>query len=72
MSSTYDVLGDPTEYEEWLASQQPPAPPQENKQDNVAQHIHDLPEHLHHVVSQLDRQYLPIVLSAYQQLQLSR
>ena len=72
MTSTYDVLGDPSEYEEWLATQQPPEPAVENKQDNVVQLIQDLPEDIVHVLSHVDQQYSSAILSAYQKLQLSR
>ena len=72
MSTTYDVLGDPSEYEEWLASQQPPEPATEHKQENVVQQIQDLPEDIVQVVSHLDEQYVSAIVSAYQRLQLSR
>lgn len=72
MSTTYDVLGDPSEYEEWLASQQLPESATEHKQEDVAQQIQDLPEDMVHVISHLDEQYTFAILSAYQRLQLSR
>lgn len=72
MSSPYDVLGDPNEYEEWLALQQPPEPAVEIKRDNVAQQIQELPEDILQVVSELDPQRAFVILSAYQQLQLRR
>ncbi|KAL3150171.1 hypothetical protein ABBQ32_000033 [Trebouxia sp. C0010 RCD-2024] len=70
MSSPYDVLGDPDEYKEWLASQQPPEPAVQRKRDVVAQQIQELPEDILQVVSQLDQQHSSVILSAYQQLQL--
>lgn len=72
MSSPYDVLGDPDEYKEWLASQQPPEPAVQRKRDVVAQQIQELPEDILQVVSQLDQQHSSVILSAYQQLQLRR
>lgn len=72
MSTTYDVLGDPGEYEEWLESQQPPEPATEHKQQNVAQQIQDLPEKIVQVISHLDEQHASAILSAYKRLQLSR
>ena len=72
MSTTYDVLGDPNEYKEWLASQQPSEPAVESTRDNVAQQIQELPEDILQVMCQLDQQHSSVILSAYQQLQLSR
>lgn len=72
MPSTYDVLGDPNEYEEWLTSQQPPEPVIKNKRADVAQQIQELPEDIRQVAAQLDQQHASVILSAYQQLQLSR
>ena len=72
MSSPYDVLGDPTEYVEWLASLQPCAPEQDAGQDDVVQQLQDLPDNIAEVVSRLDHQSLVVILSAYQKLQVSR
>lgn len=73
MSTTYDVLGDPSEYEDWLASQRPKSEPAaEHEQEHVAQHIEDLPEDIGQVLSHLDQQYASAIFSAYQRLQLSR
>lgn len=72
MSTTYHVLGDPGEYQDWLASQQLPESATEHKQEDVAQQIQDLPEDMLHVISHLDQQYISAILSAYQKLQLSR
>ena len=72
MSSSFDVLGDPAEYQEWLALQQSPQPVVENKQDDLAQHVTDLPDDIARVVSRIDHQYACTVLSAYQSLQRSR
>ena len=73
-NSSYDVLGDPSEYEAWLASQKPPdpEPAQEPDQGNFGQHVADiagLPSDIAAVVMQMDQQHTPAILSAYNELQ---
>lgn len=80
MSSSYDVLGDASEYEEWLASQQSqdsgcPERASEAIQDDRKQQIQsieDLPAELADVVMHLEQQHASVILSAYQGLQHSR
>ena len=76
MASSYDVLGDAAEYQEWLASQIPPAAPTaETEQADAkqqAQAIGDLPADIAQIVVHMEQQHTAAVLSAYQSLQRSR
>ncbi len=76
MASSYDVLGDAAEYQEWLASQIPPAAPTaETEQADAkqqAQEIGDLPADIAQIVVHMEQQHAAAVLSAYQSLQRSR
>ncbi|KAL0020544.1 hypothetical protein WJX77_000174 [Trebouxia sp. C0004] len=76
MASSYDVLGDAAEYQEWLASQTPPAAPiAESEQSDAkqqAQEIGDLPADIAQIVVHMEQQHAAAVLSAYQSLQRSR
>jgi len=76
MASSYNVLGDAAEYQEWLASQMPPAAPTaETEQADAkqqAQEIGDLPADIAQIVVHMEQQHAAAVLSAYQSLQRSR
>ncbi len=78
VSSPYDVLGDASEYEEWLALQKPSAPAFETKETHQdvtvrqIQEVDDLPADIAHVVVHLEPQHAATVLSVYQGLQRSR
>lgn len=72
MASSYDVLGDASEYQEWLAKQHPVAPIAESKQDEAVhqvQGVEDLPAEIAHIVVNMEQQHAAAVLSAYQDLQ---
>ena len=73
MASSYDVLGDAAEYQEWLAAQVPPAAPTaETEQADAkqqAQEIGDLPADIAQIVVHMEQQHAAAVLSAYQSLQ---
>ncbi|DBA87184.1 TPA: hypothetical protein ACH3X2_005188 [Trebouxia sp. C0005] len=76
MASSYDVLGDAAEYQEWLASQIPPAAPtaetEQAEAKQQAQALGDLPADMAQIVVHMEQQHAAAVLSAYQSLQRSR
>ena len=74
---SYDVLGDPAEYESWLKSQKPPEPEPafEVDQRDLGQQVADvesLPAEIAQVVRHMEQQHVPAVLAAFQDLQVSR
>ena len=75
--SSFDVLGNPSEYEAWLASQKAPDPEPtlEADQGKVGQPVPDvasLPSDIAAVVMQMDQQHAPAILSTYNDLQILR
>ena len=72
MASSYDVLGDASEYQEWLASQSPVAPTADSQDDDTVhqvQEVQDLPAEIAHIVENMEQQHAAAVLTAYRELQ---
>ena len=75
MYTSYDILGDASEYTKWLALQAPQTSSGEAGQHAVPEGVHDiadLPPAISHVVMHMEPQNAAVVLSAYKELQCRR